>query len=93
MEAHAARAVERGRRFDRWIPGILLDSPISRLGYLAGTAFGFVWGTLWSTGRVERRAGLWGSGGCRGSRSAAAVSASGVLPHRRRPDRRSAARA
>lgn len=41
------------------IPAVLLDSPLSRVGYLAGTAFGFVWGTLWSTGPIERRAGLW----------------------------------
>ena len=58
-EQRAERALERGRRWDRWIPGILLESPLSRLGYLAGTAFGFVWGSLWSTGRVERRGGLW----------------------------------
>lgn len=58
-EDRAAHALARGRRWDRWIPGILLDSPVSRLGYLAGTAFGFAWGTLWSTGRIERRAGLW----------------------------------
>lgn len=58
-EQRAERALDRGRRWDRWIPGILLDSPLSRLGYLAGTAFGFVWGSLWSTGRVERCGGLW----------------------------------
>jgi len=55
----AERAVARGRRLDRWIPAALLDSPISRLGYLWGTAVGLVWGTLWSTGRVEKRQGLW----------------------------------
>jgi len=55
----ADRAVSRGRRLDRWIPAVLLDSPLSRLGYLWGTTVGFVWGTLWSTGRVERRQGLW----------------------------------
>jgi hypothetical protein len=58
-EARAARAVSRGRRLDRWIPSALLDSPISRLGYLYGTAVGWVWGAVWSTGRVERREGLW----------------------------------
>lgn len=48
-----------GARLDRWIPAPLLDSPISRAGAVAATAFGFVWGGIWSTGRVERRAGLW----------------------------------
>nr|WP_211160364.1 Fe-S oxidoreductase [Microbacterium sp. MF43] len=38
---------------------MLLDSRISRLGYWYGTAIGWVWGGLWSTGRVERRGGLW----------------------------------
>lgn len=57
--AAAERAIVRGRRLDRWIPGILLDSPLSRLGYLYGTAVGAVWGSLWSTGRIERRRGLW----------------------------------
>jgi hypothetical protein len=37
---------------------VLLDSPISRLGYLYATAVGFAWGFVWSTGRVERRGGL-----------------------------------
>lgn len=53
----ADRAVERGRRLDRFLP--LLDSPVSRAGYLYGTVVGWVWGSIWSTGRVERRAGLW----------------------------------
>ena len=55
----AERAVARGRRIDRFIPSVLLDSPISRFGWLYGNAFGFVWGGLWSTGRVERMEGLW----------------------------------
>lgn len=55
----ADRILERGRRFDRRIPAFLLRSPISRLGYLWGTSVGWFWGTLWSTGPVERRAGLW----------------------------------
>lgn len=55
----ADRAVRRGEALDRWIPAAVLDSPISRIGAVAGTAFGFVWGTLWSTGRVRRRSGLW----------------------------------
>jgi len=55
----AERALERGRRFDRRIPSFLLRSPISRVGYWWGTAVGWVWGSLWSTGPVERRAGLW----------------------------------
>ncbi|MFT3798531.1 Fe-S oxidoreductase [Microbacterium sp.] len=55
----AQRCVDRGARLDRFIPPVLLDSPISRVGYWWGTAVGFVWGGLWSTGRVRRRAGLW----------------------------------
>ncbi|GAA5039358.1 Fe-S oxidoreductase [Microbacterium fluvii] len=55
----ADRAVARGRALDRLIPAFLLDSAVSRLGYLYGTAVGFAWGGLWSTGRVERREGLW----------------------------------
>jgi len=58
-EERAEKAVARGRRLDRWIPSILLDSPLSRLGYLYGTATGWIWGTVWSTGRIERREGLW----------------------------------
>ena len=58
-ERTARRAVARGRRLDRFIPTVLLDSPVSRLGYLYGTAVGWIWGSLWSTGRVEKRAGLW----------------------------------
>lgn len=57
--AAADRAVARGERLDRLIPRVLLDSPISRLGFWYGTAIGWVWGGLWSTGRVERREGLW----------------------------------
>lgn len=57
--AHAERVLERGRRLDRLIPSPLLDSPISRIGYAWGTAVGWVWGTLWSTGSVQRREGLW----------------------------------
>lgn len=57
--AQADRAVARGRRIDDLIPAVLLDSPVSRVGYWYGTAVGWVWGTLWSTGRVEKRAGLW----------------------------------
>jgi hypothetical protein len=55
----ADQALARGRRFDRRIPAFLLRSPISRVGYLWGTAVGWVWGSLWSTGRVEKRGGLW----------------------------------
>lgn len=56
---HAERAVMRGAALDRRIPPILLDSALSRVGAAAGTAFGFAWGSLWSTGRVRRRDGLW----------------------------------
>ncbi|WP_431800276.1 Fe-S oxidoreductase [Microbacterium kunmingense] len=31
---------------------------MSYLGYLYGCLLGRVWGTLWSTGRIERRGGL-----------------------------------
>jgi hypothetical protein len=55
----AEAALERGRRFDRRIPSFLLRSLISRVGYWWGTAVGWAWGSLWSTGRVEQRAGLW----------------------------------
>jgi hypothetical protein len=37
----------------------LVDSALSDLGYRYATAVGFVWGILWSVGRVERREGLW----------------------------------
>ena len=57
--AAAERAVERGRRIDRFIPAVFLDSPISRIGSWYGTAIGWTWGSLWSTGRIERRNGLW----------------------------------
>lgn len=57
--AAADLAVERGRRIDRLIPTFLLDSAVSRVGYWYGTTVGWVWGTLWSTGRVEKREGLW----------------------------------
>ncbi len=58
-EAAAERAVARGRALDRFIPSILLDSPVSRFGYAYGTAVGWIWGGLWSTGRVEKRGELW----------------------------------
>ena len=54
----AERAVARGRLGSiRFLP--FLDSPLSRAGYVYGTAVGWVWGSIWSTGRVEKRAGLW----------------------------------
>jgi len=55
----ADRAVARGERIDRVLPAVLVDSPLSLLGYWWGTAVGWTWGTLWSTGRIERREGLW----------------------------------
>ncbi|BDV30125.1 Fe-S oxidoreductase [Microbacterium terricola] len=55
----ADAAVARGQALDRRIPAVLLDSPISRVGYWYGTTVGWLWGSLWSTGRVERREGLW----------------------------------
>lgn len=57
--ADADAAVARGRRIESSIPSVLLDSPISRIGFWYGTAVGWIWGSLWSTGRVERREGLW----------------------------------
>lgn len=42
----------------RIVTRLLFDSPISWLGYLYATTVGLVWGFVWSTGRVERRAGL-----------------------------------
>ncbi len=57
--AVADSAVARGQRIDRLIPGFLLDSGISRVGYWYGSTVGWIWGTLWSTGRVEKHAGLW----------------------------------
>ncbi|MGF3055759.1 Fe-S oxidoreductase [Microbacterium sp. YY-01] len=41
------------------MPSFLLRSPLSRAGFLWATAVGWAWGALWSTGRIERRAGLW----------------------------------
>lgn len=58
-EADAARAVERGRRWERLIPAFLLDSRVSLVGYWYGCTVGWVWGTLWSTGAIEKRDGLW----------------------------------
>lgn len=55
----ADRAVVRGARHDAWLPPFLLDSPASRVGYWWGTAVGWIWGGLLSTGPVERREGLW----------------------------------
>jgi hypothetical protein len=57
--AEAERRVARGRRADRFIPAFLLDSPVSRVGFWYGRTVGWIWGSLWSTGRVERRDGLW----------------------------------
>ncbi|NQX12816.1 Fe-S oxidoreductase [Microbacteriaceae bacterium VKM Ac-2855] len=37
---------------------VLLDPAITRPGYLFATAVGLVWGGILSTGRVERRNGL-----------------------------------
>lgn len=53
----ADRVLERGRKVDRFLP--FLDTPLTHLGYGWATALGWAWGSLWSTGRVERRNGLW----------------------------------
>lgn len=53
----------RGRRLPRAAAPETPDAPrpwpLARLGYLYATAVGFVWGWIWSTGRIERRQGLW----------------------------------
>lgn len=54
-----AAVLAKGERVDRFIPKVLLSSPISRLGYWAATAFGLTWGTLLSTGKITKRDGLW----------------------------------
>ncbi|WP_040163733.1 Fe-S oxidoreductase [Microbacterium gorillae] len=55
----ADRIAARGRRMDVFIPGFLLSSPISRLGYWWGCGLGWTWGLLLSRGRVDHRQGLW----------------------------------
>lgn len=55
----ADRAVARGRRLDRLIPPFLRDSPLSRAGAWYGTMVGWIWGSVWSTGRIERQGELW----------------------------------
>lgn len=55
----ADRAMAHGRRADLLIPRFLLDSRVSMAGYAYATTVGWVWGSLWSTGRVEKRAGMW----------------------------------
>ncbi|MDZ8171143.1 Fe-S oxidoreductase [Microbacterium xanthum] len=47
------------RRIERRLPPVLLDSPLSAIGFLYATVVGMVWGFLWSTGPVERRGRLW----------------------------------
>lgn len=42
----------------RALTQLVFDSPFSRAGYLYATLVGLSWGFIWSTGRVERRAGL-----------------------------------
>jgi hypothetical protein len=42
----------------RLLTAIYVDSPISRLGYFYATAVALVFGYLLSTGKVERRQGL-----------------------------------
>ena len=49
---------DRPTAYARAVRSILFDSPLSRAGYLYATAVGIVWGSIWSTGRVERRNGL-----------------------------------
>jgi hypothetical protein len=56
--ADAEAILDRGRRLDNYLPTWLVSSPLSYAGYLWATAVGFVWGALWSTGKIERRYGL-----------------------------------
>ncbi|HEY5223711.1 MAG TPA: Fe-S oxidoreductase [Microbacteriaceae bacterium] len=42
----------------RGITALILNSPLSAAGYAYATAVGLVWGFIWSTGRIERREGL-----------------------------------
>lgn len=58
-QERAQRAVAKGQLIDAFIPGILLDSAFSRLGYWYACALGWAWGTIWSTGKVEKRGELW----------------------------------
>jgi len=53
-ESAASTSAARTRR----VGGPFLDSPVSRLGYWYATLTGVVWGSIWSTGRVERRGGM-----------------------------------
>lgn len=54
-----APGAQRAASSERFIPGFLLDSPLSRLGYLYGSSIGWVWGSLWSTGKIEKRGEMW----------------------------------
>lgn len=58
-EARADEAVRRGERLDSYIPRFLFDRRVSFLGYAYGCVVGWVWGSLLSTGPVERHHGLW----------------------------------
>lgn len=58
-QERADAAVRRGEKLDAYIPRILLDSPVSLIGYAYGCLVGWVWGGLLSTGPVERSHGLW----------------------------------
>lgn len=55
----ADRILERSATWDALIPPILLDSPVSRLGYWWGCSVGWVWGGLLSRGRIQRHGRLW----------------------------------
>lgn len=33
--------------------------PLARFGYLYATCLGFAWGSIWSSGKIERHGGLW----------------------------------
>lgn len=59
VPADADEIIRRGHRLDRRIPSFLLNSLLSSAGYCWGTAVGWIWGSIWSTGPVQRREGLW----------------------------------
>lgn len=55
QQQRSAKALATGKKIDRLIPGFMLSSPISTIGFWFGRSVGFVWGSVWSTGKVERR--------------------------------------
>lgn len=50
--------------FRRPLAAIVLAPSVRHVGYTAVTAFGLVWGSIWSTGRLERHGDLIVASGC-----------------------------